>query len=109
MGTMSHGNVAVEFEDRILSHLQIVIVQRFRRGEPLVVSWLDSLAVGDGRSSMWMTPALPVYFKFAGSRVPEIDRKWLQQLTESAESSPGLVVTSPSGELVRALGSVQVR
>ena len=109
MGTLSHGNVAVEFEDRVLSHLQIVIVQRFRRNESLVMSWLDSLAVGDGRSSMWMSPAQPVYFKFAGSRVPEIDRKWLQQLTESAESSPGLVVTSPTGELVRALGSVQVR
>src|SRR6187549_3650446 len=107
MGTMVHGSVSVDFEDRLLSHLQIVIVQRFRRNESLVISWLDSLAVGDGRSSMWMTPSQPVYFKFAGSRVPEIDRKWLQQLSESAESSPGLVVTSPTGELVRALGSVQ--
>ena len=109
MGTMTHGNVSVEFEDRMLSHLQIVIVQRFRRGEPMVMSWLDSLAVGDGRSSIWMTPTLPVYFKFAGSRVPEIDRDWLQQLSDSAGSSTGLIVTSPTGDLVRALGSVQLR
>ena len=109
MGTMTHGNVTVEFEDRMLSHLQIVIVQRFRRGEPMVMSWLDSLAVGDGRSSIWMTPTLPVYFKFAGSRVPEIDRDWLAQLSDSAASSTGLIVTSPTGELVRALGSVQLR
>ena len=33
----------------------------------------------------------------------------VQQLIDSAESSPGLIVTSPTGELVRALGSVQVR
>jgi hypothetical protein len=109
MGTMTHGNVTVEFEDRMLSHLQIVIVQRFRRGEPMVMSWLDSLAVGDGRSSIWMTPSLPVYFKFAGSRVPEIDRDWLARLSDSAGSSTGLIVTSPTGELVRALGSVQMR
>ena len=106
MGTMVHGSIAVDFEDRLLSHLQIVIVQRFRRNESLVVSWLDSLAVGDGRSSIWMTPTLPVYFKFAGSRVPAIDEKWLRRLTESAASSTGLLVTSAEGELARALGSV---
>jgi len=107
MGTMQHGNISVEFEDRLLSHLQIVIVQRFRRNESLVVSWLDALSVGDGRSSMWMTPTLPVYFKFAGSRVPAIDRDWLDRLTESAGSSTGLILTTPNGELARAIGSVR--
>ena len=106
MGTMVHGSIAVDFEDRLLSHLQIVIVQRFRRNESLVVSWLDSLAVGDGRSSIWMTPTLPVYFKFAGSRVPAIDENWLRRLNESASSSTGLLVMSAEGELARALGSV---
>lgn len=106
---MAHGNIAVDFEDRLLSHLQIVIVQRFRRNESLVVSWMDSLAVGDGRSSLWMTPTLPVYFKFAGSKVPTIDTAWLQRLSESAASSTGLIVTAPDGELARALGSVQLR
>ena len=50
MGSMAHGNVSVDVEDRLLSHLQIVIVQRFRRNESLVVSWLDAVSVGDGRS-----------------------------------------------------------
>ena len=108
MGTMAHGNISVDFEDRLLSHLQIVIIQRFRRNESLVISWLDAVSVGDGRSSMWATPTLPMYFKFAGSRVPAIDRKWLQQLTDSAESSTGLVVTSPEGELARAIGSIRL-
>lgn len=109
MGTMVHGNIAVDFEDRLLAHLQIVVIQRFRRNEPLIVSWLDSLAIGDGRSSIWMTPTLPVYFKFAGSRAPAIDEQWLQRLTDSASSSTGLLVTAADGELARALGSVQVR
>lgn len=108
MGTMAHGNISVEFEDRLLSHLQIVIVQRFRRNESLVISWLDSQAVGDGRSSMWMTPTQPVYFKFAGSRVPSIDREWIDLLNESAASSTGLIVTSAEGELARAIGSVRL-
>lgn len=108
MGTMAHGNISVDFEDRLLSHLQIVIVQRFRRNESLIISWLDAMSVGDGRSSMWMTPTLPVYFKFAGSRVPAIDRHWLDQLTQSAASSTGLILTGPEGELARSLGSVRL-
>jgi len=108
MGSMAHGNIAVDFEDRLLSHLQIVIVQRFRRNESLLMSWLDAVSVGDGRSSLWLTPAMPVYFKFAGSRVPVIDEQWLQRLMESARSSTGLVVTAPGGELARAMGSVRL-
>jgi hypothetical protein len=108
MGSLAHGNISVDFEDRLLSHLQIVIVQRFRRNEPLVMSWLDATSVGDGRSSLWMTPAMPVYFKFAGSRVPAIDENWLRQLSESAASSSGLIITAPNGELARAMGSVRL-
>ncbi len=109
MGTMTHGNVSVDFDDRLLAHLQIVIVQRFRRNEPLVVSWLYPQSFGNGRSSLWMTPTLPVYFKFAGSRVPSIDPQWLDLLMRSAESSRGLVVTGPAGELARAVGLVTYR
>jgi hypothetical protein len=108
VGTLAHGGVAVDFEDRLLAHLQIVIVQRFRRNEPLLMSWLDSQSVGDGRSSLWMTPDQPVYFKFAGSRVPVIDEAWLRLLTESAASSTGLIVRAPDGALARGMGSVRL-
>ena len=100
--------MSVEFEDRLLTHLQIVIVQRFRRNEPLLVSWLDALEVGDGRSSLWMTPTLPVYFKFAGSRVPTINTDWLHALTESASSSTGLILTTEEGKLARATGPISM-
>jgi hypothetical protein len=108
MGTLVHGTISVDFEDRLLSHLQIVIVQRFRRNESMVMSWLDAASVGDGRSSLWLTPTLPVYFKFAGSRVPTIDQEWLDRLAESAASSRGLIITTPNGELARAIGSVRL-
>lgn len=108
MGTLVHGNISVDFEDRLLTHLQIVIVQRFRRNESLIISWIDAASVGDGRSSMWVTPHLPMYFKFAGSRVPTVDEDWLKQLTESAMSSRGLILTTPKGELARAIGSVRL-
>lgn len=102
MGTLNYGSWAVEFEDRILTHLQIVIVNHLRRGDPLLMSWMDSLAVGDGRSSIWLTNAVPMYFKFRGSRIPTIDREWLTRLQASAGSTTGLVVTDREGVPLRA-------
>ncbi len=102
MGLLIHGGIEVEFDDRMLAHMQVIIVTRFRRAESLVVSWLDSPAAGNGRSSMWMTPNLPVFFKFNGSRSVTIDRQWLQVLDKSANSPTGLVLTNAAGDVVRA-------
>jgi hypothetical protein len=102
VGTLNYGSWAVEFDDRVLTHLQIVIVKRLRRGESLLMSWIDSTAVGDGRSSIWLTNAVPLYFKFSGSRVPAIDMDWLHRLEASADASTGLIVTDAEGAPLRA-------
>lgn len=102
MGSITYDNVVVEFDDRTLAHLQVVVVQRFNAGKPVLLSWLDALAIGDGRSSMWLSPSAPLHFKFAGSRTPEIDRAWLGLLTERATSGPGLVVCDEHGMLLRS-------
>ena len=102
MGFLIHGGVEVEFDDRLLAHMQVIIVTHFRRGESLVVSWLNALSAGDGRSSMWMTPEQPVFFRFNGSRSVEIDRSWLRALDQSVASPTGLVLTDAKGQMIRA-------
>jgi hypothetical protein len=94
MGNISYDGTVVEFEDRLLAHLQIVIVQKFRAGEAFLMSWLDPISIGDGRSALWLTP---------GSRAPTIDRQWLDLLTRSASSGPGLIVMDEHGDLARAI------
>lgn len=94
MGTLSYDRVVVEFDDRILTHLQVVIVQKLRRGESFLFSWRNAIDVGDGRSSAWMNPAIPLYFKFAGGHTPTLNPEWIAQLTRSANSSQGLIATS---------------
>jgi hypothetical protein len=94
MGSLTIDGIVVQFEDRVLTHLQIVIVQKLRKGESFLMSWRDSDAVGDGRSSAWIHPSLSLYFKFSGSRVPAINRDWLASLMASANGSQGLIVTS---------------
>jgi len=102
MGSLTYGGTAVEFDDRLLSHLQIVVVNKLRRHEGFVLSWRDCPEMGEGRSAIWLDPSIPLYFKFDGSRLPEIDRDWLHRLAESADSSTGLVVMDESGHPMTA-------
>jgi hypothetical protein len=99
MGTISYDGLIVHVDDRTLTHLQIVIVNKLRRGDTFLMSWKDALDAGSGRSSIWLHPYVLVHFKFDGSRVPSINEEWLSALAESADSSRGLVVTAEHGEV----------
>ncbi|WP_460519633.1 DUF7882 family protein [Humibacter antri] len=95
---MVYGPQDVEFDDRLLTHLEIVIVNKFRRSESFLMSWLEDLSIGSGRSSLWMSAQSPVYFRYFGSRVPSINRDWIQLLERAANSTRGLVVLGEDGK-----------
>ncbi|GAB3806213.1 hypothetical protein GCM10028798_28830 [Humibacter antri] len=97
MGTMIYGPQDVEFDDRLLTHLEIVIVNKFRRRESFLMSWLEDLSVGSGRASLWMSAEVPVYFKYLGSRIPALNRDWLRQLETEANGPRGLIVLDEKG------------
>jgi hypothetical protein len=99
MGSLTYDGMIVHLEDRALTHLQIVIVNKFRKGESFLMSWKDAAEVGDGRSAVWMHPHMQVYFKFEGSRVPVVNTVWLAELVASADSSRGLIVTDEKGAM----------
>lgn len=101
MGSIRYDGERVEFEDRLLAHLQIVIVQKLRRGDGFLMSWVNSLSIGSGRTSIWLDRTIPLRFSFAGSRSPSINREWLHTLEQSAGSSTGLIVTGEDGKLAR--------
>jgi hypothetical protein len=92
MGTLTYDGIAVDFDDRLLSHLQIVIINKLRRREGFAMSWRDDPQVGDGRSTIWLDPAIPLYFRFADSSHPTINKEWLTRLADTSNSSTGLVV-----------------
>ncbi len=54
MGSMTYDGMVVHMEDRTLVHLQIVIVNKLRRGESFLMSWRDSTETGDGHSAIWI-------------------------------------------------------
>ncbi|MDJ0377207.1 ATP-dependent DNA ligase [Cryobacterium sp. PH31-L1] len=99
MGSLTYDRVVVEIDDRTLAHLQLVIAQKLRRGESFLLSWQDSAAVGSGRSSIWLNPAIPLYFKYAGGQAVTLNRQWIEDLSRSANSAQGLVIVSEAGSL----------
>ena len=92
MGKILYGDSGVEivFDDRDMAHLQLVIGAKLRRRESFFFSWKDDPNVGDGRSSIWIDAAIPLYFKYYGSKQPTINREWLELLTLSANSAQGM-------------------
>ncbi|WP_443069965.1 DUF7882 family protein [Subtercola sp. YIM 133946] len=93
MGSFTYDGAEIELDDRTLTHLQIVIVQKLRRCESFAMSWAVSPESGSGRASIWLHPSIPLHFRFNGSRVPAINPAWLEELAASADSSRGLIVT----------------
>lgn len=85
-------DVRIDFEDRLLSHLQIVIGNKLRRGESFFFSWRSEPSLGEGRTSIWVHPAGSLTFKYVGSRTPAINRDWVEALASTANSPRGLYV-----------------
>nr|WP_241985128.1 MULTISPECIES: ATP-dependent DNA ligase [Cryobacterium] len=96
MGMLTYGNgkIEVEFDDRTLAHLQLVIIAKLRRRESFVFTWTNSKIVGHGRTSIWIDPSIPLQFQYLGNRSPTINRSWVDALMDSANSSSGLILTN---------------
>ncbi|RFA12975.1 hypothetical protein B7R21_09000 [Subtercola boreus] len=96
MGALTYGggNSAISFDDRSLLHLQIVITSKLRHGEGFLVSWMDSPGVGSGRSSIWVSTASTLLYRFHGTQTHSVNRTWIRVLMDSANSANGLVFTS---------------
>lgn len=91
MGTLTYDVVSkVDFEDRALAHLQIVIATKLRRGESFNFSWAKDASDGSGRVTIWMHPAIPLVYEFHGSKPPTINRRWIELLMQEANTTLGL-------------------
>jgi len=97
MGKLTYDSAQlIDFDDRVLAHLQLVIAAKLRRNESFIFSWKDSTAIGDGRTAIWVHPTIPLTFKYYGGKMPVINRAWVEALMVSANSTGGLhVVEEP--------------
>ncbi|WP_441295472.1 DUF7882 family protein [Microbacterium terrisoli] len=106
MGYLSYeGRVKMEIDDRPLAHLQVVISDKLRRGEPVTFTWYAEPSVGGGRTTIWINQSSSLVFKYQGSRPPSINRAWLQLLAEAANAVGGLrLVQEPADVASESVG-----
>ncbi|WP_228452384.1 ATP-dependent DNA ligase [Rathayibacter toxicus] len=99
MGALLYGTPASahEIDDRALAHLQIVMINKFRRNEAFAFQLEASSSHGAGRQTLWLHPSIPLQFSFHGSRVPAINTAWVHALMEEANSGRGLrIIAEPA-------------
>ena len=92
------GLVKVDFDDRLLAHLQLVIGAKIRRGESFHLSWKDDPSIGDGRTTVWVHPRTSLVYKFYGSKRPAINPAWVEALMYTANSPAGLYAVPEPAE-----------
>ncbi|QHC69290.1 hypothetical protein [Rathayibacter sp. VKM Ac-2801] len=90
MGVLHDDQRSFEFEDRLLTHLQIVVGVKLRRSECFSLSWLPGRETGAGRQSLWISTGTPLHFEFNGSRVPALNRDWIELLIRESGGGIGL-------------------
>ena len=102
------GVVKVDFDDRTLAHLQLVICTKLRRGEPFHFTWRDDASIGDGRTTIWVHPRCSLVYKFYGSRTPRLNPAWIDALAHTANSPNGLyLVPEPPQPVAAEAGEEQ--
>lgn len=102
------GGPKVEIEDRALTHLQLVVTAKLRRGEPFPFTWAEDVSAGGGRTTVWIHPGSALVFKYYGSRQPEINRTWVDALAFTANSPTGLYLVHEPAEGSPATGTHEV-
>lgn len=97
MGYLIYGSgTEYEIEDRALAHLKVTVGLKLRRQESFFVNWSNPVEKGSGRVSLWISPNIPLAFRFSGSRAPELNAVWLDVLRDLAYTPRGLVLVSES-------------
>ncbi|WP_444541793.1 DUF7882 family protein [Agromyces bauzanensis] len=83
-----NGRMSLPLDDRVLAHVQVVVVSKLRRRESFAIT----VPVDGSEVVSWIGPATPLEFVYSGNRRPLLNRAWLEQLAESASSNRGLVI-----------------
>ena len=95
MGLLMYGSPPESFDldDRTLAHVEIVTLAKLRRNESF---GLSIERADGGRSTVWVSPSSTLQFRF-DSATHEINRQWLDELIDSANTTAGMrIVPEPT-------------
>lgn len=89
---------AIEMDDRVLRHVQVVMIQKLRRNEAFAFNWDQEPGVGSDISSeggahgtIWISHASQLYFRYDGPRNShQINPAWIDLLMRATYRADGL-------------------
>jgi hypothetical protein len=84
------GGAGIEFPDRTLAHLYIVMMSKLRRAESFGFSFDQGSGADSARTAIWISPSIPLQFIYLGTDDTTINREWLDSLVASSNSVAGL-------------------
>ena len=94
MGKLFYANsaAAVEIDDTLLAHLQVVTSTKLRRSESFTLTMRRSTVPSAGRETLWLQPSIPLRFQFDSAEPVQLNPALLRSLADMANSSGGLTV-----------------
>jgi hypothetical protein len=110
MGVIRFGERAhaIDADDRVIAHLQAVVIAKLRRGESFPFTWAYSPGAGSGSVTAWLYPGMQLSFT-TRSKV-KLNRDWLTALMQTANSVDGLqIVAEPATGQDAPEGEASVR
>lgn len=93
MGKLTYGAIQREvvMDDRLLAHLEAVVLARLRRDNSFALRWTEKVKGGtDVRRTIWIHQSSDLYFEYDSLAVEELDRGLLDQLAQAADSNAGI-------------------
>lgn len=96
MGTIYYGGSAtpIHVQDRALAHVKVVVATKLRRGESFTLSWPHPDDQPRGRTTLWIHPSIPLRFVFDDPEPPALNRQWIEDLANSANTSGGILLVA---------------
>lgn len=94
MGRLIYDDTAghIVIDDDTLAHLKVVIATKLRRQESFTISWRHADEEPNGRSTIWLHPAIPLRFVFEQVDAPPLDEHRIEEMMRAASSTGGLVL-----------------
>lgn len=97
MGSFICADWQLRMDDRVLTHLEYVVVQQFRRGEAFLLSWVDAGGPDAIERSLWLSPHVAVGFDFDSADPVPLELAWVAALSSTVETAGGVRIADADG------------
>ena len=110
MATLFYGSdtAPISLPDRLMGYIKVIASTKLRRGESFTLTWTGT-EDAEGRSTIWLQPAIPLRFVFESVEPEQLVGDYLRALADQANAASGLVVDVRTWEGQPARHSAQLR